>query len=199
MLSISFLLPYWEVNLATAAPRKELRLVAYLHHLYNLDGSVPSILAAGGTKAEVLLQSSGKLERSLTVAAVTVVSLLLVSVLFARNRWATLLSLPAVFFPLIVIADTSGWVRSMVAGISESLGWKSDPSTLPLFGRLAFDGGLLDIRPGAGLILAAAGSMAVIAGLWFRSEIWKREPARVEADRLQSPDRQGPRGDRAPY
>ena len=182
MLSISFLLPYWEVNLATAAPRKELRLVAYLHHLYDLNGPSHSILAAGGPKTEVLLQTTGKLERSLTAAAVTVVSLLLVSVLFARNRWATLLSLPAVFFPLIVIADTSGWVRSTVAGISESLGWKHDPSTLPLFGRLAFDGGLLDIRPGAGLILAAAGSIAVIAGLWFRSEVWKREPAKVETE-----------------
>lgn len=191
MFSVSFVLPYWEVVLATAAPRDELRLVAYISKLYNLDGRVPPILAIGGTESNSMTQKSGKLERSLTAASVTVVSLLLLAVLFARNRWATLLSLPAVFFPLIVIADTSDWLRSIVAGISATLGWNHDPSTLPLFGRLAFEGGLLDIRPGAGLILASAGSMAVIAGLWFHREVWLA-PAASEAEvRPEEPSRPG--------
>ena len=46
-----------------------------------------------------------ELERSLSVAAVAVIALLLGAAVFVHNRWAALLALPALLFPAVFLGD----------------------------------------------------------------------------------------------
>jgi len=170
LIAISLFLPYWEMTLVTPADPAGLRLISYLGHL---EGPLDTVLASAGRARAARLRELSELERSLAVATVTVICLLVVAATFVHNRWAALLSLPALAFPVIVIADMAGWLHSIVAGISAASGSLRAPPALPLFGRLAIDGVSLETRPGAGLLVAAAASLAVIAGLWLHRSAYK--------------------------
>jgi copper chaperone NosL len=170
MLAISLFLPYWELTLVAADHPQGLRLVSYLAHI---EGPLDVVLASAGRPAAAGLQELSQLERSLAAATVTVICLLVVAATFVHSRWAALLSLPALCFPLIVIADSARWLGTMVAGISGTSGPLPSLSPLALFGRLVKGGVSLETRPGAGLILAVAASLTVIAGLWLHRNAYR--------------------------
>lgn len=188
MLALSLFLPYWEMTLVTPAQPGGLRLVSYLGHL---EGPLDVVLASAGTASHARLQELAELERSLAVATVTVICLLVIAATFVHSRWAALLSLPALCFPMIVIADTAQWLRSIVGGIIAASGSPADPPALPLFGRLALAGVSLETRPGAGLVLAAAASVTVLAGLWLHRNAYKphqRDPPAGPLRRRRLPE-----------
>ena len=187
MLAISLLLPYWELTLVVDDHPEEVRLVSYLAHV---EGPLEMLLAGTGKPGAAGLKELSLLERSLAVATVTVISLLVVAATFVRNRWAAMLSLPALCFPLIVVADSARWLRSMVAAIAVTPDALPPPSPLALFGRLALGGVSLETRPGSGLFLALAASLTVVAGLWLHRGAY-RVPS---GDRNLKQPRQQPAG-----
>lgn len=164
LLAISIFLPYWRLVLITTAQPGGLRLVSYLGHL---DGPIEPVLAAAGVSSAVPLMSLSELERSLSLATGTVLCLLLVAAILVHNRWATLLALPALFFPVIVVADTARWLRPTVEGLAAAADTPIAALSPLLFGRLGMERMVLEIRPGAGLVLATLASLAVVAGIWF--------------------------------
>lgn len=165
ILASSFFLPYWEMSLSTPAHAGGLRLVSYLDHV---EGPLDAVLASVEGSRDARLRELSELERSLALATATVICLLVVAATFVRNRWAALLSLPALAFPVIVVADTARWLRPIVDSLA--------PATVPrevLFGRIALSGAVLETRPGIGLILATAASLAAIGGLWLHRRAYK--------------------------
>jgi hypothetical protein len=154
LLVASLFLPYWELTLVSPAHPDGVRLQSYLGHL---DGEVEAVLALAGGPGAVRLRDLAELERSLAVATVTVVALLLVAATFVHNRWAVLLALPAAGFPVIVVADTRQWLRSVA-------GWGA--------------GLTLRTEVGGGLLLAGAASLAVLAGLWLHRNAYRATPPR---------------------
>jgi hypothetical protein len=170
LLAISLFLPYWELTLITRDHPTGLRLASYLGHL---EGPVEPVLAAAGVHGAASLLSLSELERSLAVAAGTVMSLLVIAATFVHNRWATLLALPALGFPAIVVADTARWMRPIVTGLAATEGSPPVPRSLPLFGELAVNGMVLEIHPAGGLALATAASLAVLGGLWLHRRAYK--------------------------
>jgi hypothetical protein len=189
MLAISLLLPYWELTLVTADHPEGLKLVSYLARV---EGPLDAVLASAGQPGAAGLQELFQLERSLAIATVTVICLLVVAATFVHNRWAALLSLPALCFPLIVIADSARWLVSMVAGISATSGPLPPPAPFALFGRLSNGGVSLETRPGCGLILAVAASLMVIAGLWLHRNTYRAPTAETTLD--QDRQRRSPSG-----
>ncbi|HEV7670501.1 MAG TPA: hypothetical protein VGS22_18435 [Thermoanaerobaculia bacterium] len=160
MLALSFWLPYCELTLVTPALPQGVRLVFYLNHF---DGPLDSLLASAGNPVEARLDDLLQLERSLDVAMVTALCLLLVAAAFVRWRWAALLAAPSLAFPFIAIADTTQWLLSVVTpGISLHA-----PPTFHWVGRLAVDGIVLTTYPATGLFLAVASSLTAAGGLWF--------------------------------
>ena len=149
MLATSLFLPYWKVRLVTASHPAGLQLVSYLHRV---EGPLDDVLAGGAAARDARLRELSELERSLLVATATVISLLVVAATFVHNRWAALLALPAFVFPVIVVADTARWLQAIVRGA---------------------DARVLETRPGAGLLLAAAASAAVVGGLWLHRRAYK--------------------------
>ena len=179
LLVISLFLPYWELTL-TPAGGEPLRLVSFLDHV---EGPVDGVLAQAGKSGEAPLRQLVKLERSLAVATATVVSLLVVAAIFVRNRYAALLSLPALSFPWIVVADTRRWLQQIAGGLSEAAG--EAPPRAFLLGRTTFGSTVLEMRPGSGLFLAMASSLVVVAGLWFHRRAYRERPEAREPTRAE--------------
>jgi hypothetical protein len=172
LLAISLFLPYWELVLVTPARADALRLVSYLGHV---DGPVETILATAGVHGPAPLLSLSRLERSLALATGAVICLLVIGATLVRNRWAALLALPALCFPLIVLADTARWLEPILTGLVAASSTPAVP--VPLFGRLALDRMVLEIRPGSGLVLATLAAIAVLAGLWLHRDAYKSRAA----------------------
>lgn len=170
MLATSLFLPYWKMSMATPSHPAGLDLVSYLDHI---EGPLETVLASAGRSTDARLRELSELERSLAVATATVICLLVVAATFVHNRWAALLSLPALAFPVIVVADTARWLRPIVSALSAAAGASGPPPTVLLFGRIAWGETVLETRPGAGLFLATAASITVIGGLWLHRRAYK--------------------------
>ena len=164
MLAISFWLPYWNLTLVTPGKPQGARLVSYLNHL---DGPESVLLNGGGAGKAGLQSGIRELELSFAVALVTAFCLLGLAAVLVRNRWAALLALPPLCFPLIVVADTTRWLVSVVAVLSGTDDLLRSPPTFLLSDRLVAGGVALEIRPDAGLLLAIASSITVLVGVWL--------------------------------
>lgn len=173
--------------MVTSDHPRGLRLVSYLAHV---EGPLDPVLESAGRPIAARRQALTQLERSLVAATVTVICLLVVAATFVRNRWAALLSFPALCFPMIVLADTSRWLDSMVAGVSATQGVLPAAARLWPFGILAGDGVTLDTRPGAGLLIALAASATVVIGLWLHRRAYQ---AAGDAGAMEQAPRRGSR------
>jgi len=177
ILALSLFFPYWRLTLVSPEHSGGLRLAFFLSRV---EGPLPAVLATAGSPHGERLRELSELERSLAVATVTVICLLVVAATMVRNRWAALLSLPALAFPFIVVADSTTWLGTLVDAIATATGSPHPPTGLALFGRLAMAEVSLETHPGAGLVLAAAASLAVLGGLWLHRRAYKAadlEPA----------------------
>lgn len=148
LLAISYGLPYWRLTLTDPARPEGIRLTP---HLDDLQGPIEAALAPAGGLGDPRGELA-QVERSFDVALATVVVLLLVAALLAGKRWAVLLAVPAICFPLIVIADT---VR--------------------VLGRLEAGSLMIEIRPGWGFLVAATASLTAIASLWLHFKEYRLE------------------------
>ncbi|MEP7010481.1 MAG: hypothetical protein ABJC13_09185 [Acidobacteriota bacterium] len=163
LLIVSYWLPYWQIELVTRAQPQGVKLISYLGRL---DGALPEVLSAAGWPGDGQGEDLAALERSLSLALVVVVGLLLTAA-YGRRRWTALLAVPAICFPFIVVADTARWLVSILATLSPVPGRLHVGPAFLLLGRLAIAGATLDARPSAGFILAAFASMTGLAGLWL--------------------------------
>jgi hypothetical protein len=170
LLAVSLLLPYWRLTLVTPEHPQGLQLHS---HLGRLEGEAGAVLALGGGPGAARLAELAELERSVATCGVAMACMLVVAAIFVRNRWAALLTLPAVVFPAIVVADTAHWLRSLLddAAVTAAPG----PPVWQLFGRLASDQMVLETRIGSGLLVAIAASLAVIAGLWLHRDSYRQQ------------------------
>lgn len=150
MMAITFFIPYWQVELRTPNHPEGLRLAAYVGHL---EGAP----RGGGLE---------RLEASQQVGAAIVLALLVLAAVFAHHRWALLLGLPAMGFPLAVSADLAGWLPAALCEWGER-GFGCSGRTLPLWGQLETAGQSLAARPGGGMVLAVAAALILAAALGF--------------------------------
>lgn len=148
LMAVSFFFPYWQVELKTSTHPEGLQLEAFVGHF---EGAPES-------------PSREQLERSQKVGAATGLALLVLAMTFVRHRWAVLLGLPAIVFPLAALADLAGWLPEALCAWEENApGCGGD--TVPLWGRLEAAGQILVTRPGCGLALSALAMLILAAGL----------------------------------
>jgi hypothetical protein len=178
MLAASFWLPYRKIAVVTPALPQGVQFVYYLNHL---DGPLVSTLAGRGISGDSRLADLRELQRSLSVAIVTALCLLGIAAGLVRRRWVALLALPAIFLPVIIVADTTRWLVSLVNVLAASDGPLRDPPTFLLFNRLAVAGFTLESHPGPGLALAVASSVTVLVGLWLRRQAHRAAARRSRA------------------
>lgn len=161
LLAVSFFLPYWELRVTSPAHPDGLRLVGYLDHV---EGPLELMLDDAAT-ASLRRGQLDELERSLTAASAAMIVLLVVAAALVRNRWAAFLSLPALAFPIAVVADTQRWLRPILGS------------------RVALGDAVLESHPGPGLWVAAVASLSVAGGLWLHRRAYGMKGDGVPAGR----------------
>ena len=134
LLLVSVFTPYWRMTLHAPQYPGGLTVHAYLN---KLTGDVREIDGLNHYIGMRPLDEAAQLERSLAIMAVSVLILLVLGGIFLHNRWAALLTLPAVLFPLGFLGDMFFWLRNFGQNLDPAAPLSSavKPFTPPVLGQ----------------------------------------------------------------
>lgn len=172
LLLISVFLPYWQMTLYAPQYPKGLTVQAYLNHL---EGDVSEIDGLNHYIGMRPLNEAATFEKSISIIGVTVLALLVLAAVFVHNRWAALLALPALLFPVIFLADLQYWLANFGQNLDPTAPLSS--SVKPFVPKVLGVGVIAQFktiaRPGPGLWLAIAASALILVGLYFHRRAYK--------------------------
>ena len=172
LLVASIFLPYWRMTLLAPQYPGGLRVEAYLNHL---EGDVREIDGLNHYIGMRPLGEAAVLERSMSIAAVAVIALLVLAAVFIHNRYAALLALPAFAFPIGFLADLQYWLQHFGTNLDPKAPLSSsiDPFVPPVLGRGTVGQFATVAVPGTGLWLAFGASLLILVGLWLHRRAYK--------------------------
>jgi len=172
LLLVSIFTPYWRMTLHAPQYPGGLTVHAYLN---KLTGDVREIDGLNHYIGMRPLDEAAQLERSLAIMAVSVLILLVLGGIFLHNRWAALLTLPAMLFPLGFLGDMFFWLRNFGQNLDPAAPLSSavKPFTPPVLGE-GYVGQFRTVAvPDVGLILACIASLLILTGLWYHRRAYK--------------------------
>lgn len=171
-LIVSIFLPYW--NMALEAPQypKGLHVRTYVNRL---EGDVQEIDGLNHYIGMRPLGEAAQLERSLSIILITVTALLVVAAIFIHTKWAALLALPAVLYPIIFLADMYFWLRNFGQNLDPTAALSSyiEPFVPTLLGEGLIGQFKTVASLGAGFYLACLASIFILVGLYFHRRAYK--------------------------
>ena len=172
LLMVSMFLPYWSMTMQAPQYPDGLKVQVYVNRL---AGDMREVDELNHYLGMPPLEEGGQWERQISIAAITVLGLLLMASVFVHNQWAGVLALPALGFPLAFLADMWWILYSYGHSIDpqSALGGAIEPFTPPLFGHGAIGQFITFARPELGLYLAAAAVVVILTGLWFHRAAYK--------------------------
>jgi len=164
--------PYWSITMTAPQYPKGLTVDVYVNHL---EGDMQEIDGLNHYLGMPPLDEGGRFERQISVAALAVLGFLLIAATFVHNKWAAILSIPALLWPVIFLADL--WLILYRYGHSidpeSALGSAIEPFTPPLLGvgKIAQFGTIAELQ--IGFYLAIAAVVVILIGLWFHRAAYK--------------------------
>ena len=172
LLVASIFLPYWKMTLLAPQYPEGLKVQAYLDHL---TGDVREIDGLNHYIGMRPLGEAAELERSMSMAAVAVVALLAGAAIFIHNKYAGLLALPALTFPMMFLGDLYFWLRHFGTHLDPHapLSAAIKPFVPPVLGRGTVGQFATVALPDVGLWLAIAASLLVLVGLALHRRAYK--------------------------
>lgn len=172
LLMISMFLPYWSMKMSAPQYPKGLQVNVYVNHL---EGDMREIDELNHYLGMQPLDTGGQFERSISIAAVIVLGLLLIAGVFVHNQWAGILALPALGFPLGFVADLYYILYAFGHSIdpTSALGGAIQPFTPPILGtgKVGQFGTLASFE--IGFYLALAAGVVLLIGLWFHRAAYR--------------------------
>jgi hypothetical protein len=172
LLLISIFVPYWTMDLDAPQYPDGLQVVAYVNHL---EGDVKEINGLNHYIGMRPLEEAAQMERATAVWLIIAMFLLVEGAAFIHTKWAVLLALPAVLFPLGFLVDLHFWLTHFgqhldpQAPLSNSV----KPFSPSVLGESKIGQFSTIASAGWGLYLAAAGSLLTIAGFYFHRRAYK--------------------------
>jgi hypothetical protein len=172
LLMVSMFQPYWRITMTAPQYPKGLTVDVYVNHL---EGDMAEIDGLNHYLGMPPLDEGGRFERTISIVALAILALLLVAATFIHNKWAAIFSLPALFWPIIFLADL--WLILYTYGHSidpeSALGGAIEPFTPPILGtgKIAQFGTTAELQVGFYLALAAV--VVILIGLWFHRAAYK--------------------------
>ncbi|GIV78823.1 MAG: hypothetical protein KatS3mg050_3217 [Litorilinea sp.] len=172
LLIASIFMPYWSLTLHAPQYPQGLTIQAYLNRL---EGDVREIDGLNHYIGMRPLNEAASFERSISIIGVVAIALLLLATVFVHTRWAALLALPALLFPLIFLADLQYWMANFGQNLDPRAPLSS--SVKPFVPPVLFEGRIAQFRtwavPDVGLWMATAASVLILIGLWFHRRAYK--------------------------
>jgi len=172
VLMVSMFLPYWSMTMTAPQYPKGLKVDVYVNHL---EGDMREIDELNHYLGMKPLDEGGRLERSISIFAIVMLGLLLMSGVFIHNQWAGVLALPVLGFPFVFVADLWWILYRFGHSIdpTSALGGAIAPFTPPVLGegKVGQFGTLASFE--IGFYLAMAALLVVLVGLWFHRAAYK--------------------------
>ena len=122
LLIISLFLPYWEMTLLAPQYPGGLTVEVYVNRM---EGDVFEIDGLNHYIGMRPLEEAAQLERSVSIAAIIILALLLLAAVTIHSKWSLLLALPAIVMPFLFLGDMYFWLNNF--------GQNLDPPILQIF------------------------------------------------------------------
>ena len=172
LLLVSIFQPYWHMTLFAPQYPKGLTVHAYLN---DLEGDVSELDGLNHHIGMRPLAEAASFEKSISVIGVAVLVLLVLAAVFVHNRWAALLALPALLFPVIFLLDLQFWLANFGTNLDPTAALSS--SVKPFVPKVLGEGLIAQFKtvakPGVGLWLAMLASLLILIGLYFHRRAYK--------------------------
>jgi hypothetical protein len=171
-LLVSIFLPYWRMKLEAPQYPGGLYVHAYVNRL---TGDVKEIDGLNHYIGMRPLNEAAQLERTLSIAAIIALMLLVEGAALVHTRWAALLSLPAIIFPAFFLADLYFWLHHFGQNLDPNAALSNAiaPFTPPVLGVGEIGQFRTIAWPGAGLVLSACAAVLIIVALFFHRRAYK--------------------------
>jgi copper chaperone NosL len=171
-LLASLFMPYWRMTLKAPQYPHGLHVQAYLDRLIGDVAEIDSLNHYIGMRP---LGEAAQFERTMAVAATVALILLIEGAMLIHNRWAALLALPTILFPVLFLADLYYWMNRFGHELNPHapLSTSIKPFTPPILGTGKVGQFSTIASAGPGLILAAVASLLVIVGLYLHRRAYK--------------------------
>ena len=172
LLLVSLLFPYWVLRLDAPQFPDGLTVTAYVNRL---EGDVGELEGLNHYVGLGSFEDAAVFERSIAVVAIVGLAALLVAALFIHSRWVLVLTVPALLFPLVFLADLQYWLYDFghnldpLAPLAAAVG----EFTPPIFGPAEIAQFETLALPGLGLLLALASSVLVGYALVLHRRAYK--------------------------
>lgn len=172
VLLVSIFLPYWRMELDAPQYPDGLHLVAYVNHL---GGDVREIDGLNHYIGMRPLGEAAHLERQASVWMIIAMAVFIEGAAFVRSRWAALLAIPAILFPLLFLVDLQFWMHTFGQNLDPKAPLSS--SVKPFTPTILGEGGIgqfhtyAEMGPGLWLAFVAAG--ITLVSLWFHRRAYK--------------------------
>jgi hypothetical protein len=166
LLLVSLFLPYWQMDLVAPQYPDNLHLTA---HVNQLSGDVEEIDGLNHYIGMRSLHEAAQIERSVGVYVMILFVVLLELASFIHSRWAVLLVIPVMFFPLVFLVDLHLWMSHFGQNLDPNapLSNAVDPFVPPVLGTGTVGQFKTVAWPGVGLILSAIASLVMLLALYF--------------------------------
>ena len=179
-LLISIFLPYWHMELVAPQYPNGLFLTAYVNHL---TGDVKEIDGLNHYIGMRPLGEAAQLEKTASVWVIIAMFLLVEGAAFIHSRWAVLLALPALAFPIGFLVDQYLWMRHF--GQNLDPGAPLSSAVKPFTPVIIGEGGIGQFRTfaemGIGFWFAVACAGLTIIGFAFHRRAYKPLAERARA------------------
>lgn len=171
-LLVSIFMPYWRMTLLAPQYPGGLEVQAYVNRL---TGDVAEIDGLNHYIGMRPLGEAAQLERSLSIFAIGVLSLLVIGAIFIHTKWAALLALPALLYPVIFLADLYFWLRNFGLNLDPSapLSDAIQPFVPPVLGEGVVGQFKTIAMVDSGFYLASLASVLILIGLYFHRRAYK--------------------------
>ncbi|MCC6678736.1 MAG: cytochrome C [Phycisphaerales bacterium] len=172
LLLCSLFLPYWHMQLQAPQYPNGLEISAYVNYL---EGDVSEIDGLNHYIGMRPLDEAAEFERTTAVWLIIAMVLLVEGAAAVHSKWAVLLVLPAVLFPIGFLADLQFWLWSHGQHLDPKAPLSSSvkPFVPPALGIGTIGQFKTIASVGLGWWLAAAASILTIAALFLHRRAYK--------------------------
>ncbi|MCO5170882.1 MAG: cytochrome C [Planctomycetes bacterium] len=179
-------LPMWRMRLHAPQYPGGLEVVAHLTHL---EGDVAEVDGLNHYIGMRPLGEAAVLERAVGVYAVVGLALLVAAAIFIHSWWAAVLTLPALLFPAVFLADLKFWLYAWGTNLDPTAPLTIEPFVPPVLGEGVVGQFRTVASPGLGLYMATLASLLIAIGLYHHRRAYEplHEDMTGEAPRAPAP------------
>jgi hypothetical protein len=172
LLLISLFMPWWQLKLEAPQYPKGLYVQAYVNQLQGDVGEIDGLNHYIGMRP---LNEAAEFERTISIIGIIGLTMLILAAVFVHNRWAALLTLPALLLPAIFLIDLQYWLANFGQNLDPTAPLSSSvkPFVPRVLGRSKIAQFGTIATPGPGLWLAIAASVLILIGLFFHRRAYK--------------------------